>query len=249
MEYVIRHNPEINPAVIETNPNSIEPVHKTIQPEEKMQTRGTYDIPKAATVFIYGGNLGKPQGIDFLISVLMANDRKQDRFFIIVGSGTEFPKIQKWFDRNQPKNAKLLSGLPKDEYDQLVQACDVGMIFLDKRFTIPNFPSRLLSYLEFEMPVIAGTDRNTDLGKIIEENNFGLWAESGDLDKMNQHIDYICQNADARQLMGVNGYSYLLGHYTAKHSYEIIMNHFRELRKPVRSAPYEHKYQIRQRQK
>ena len=227
VEYVIRHNPEINPGVIETNPNSIEPVRKTIQPEEKMQARRKYDIPTAATVFIYGGNLGKPQGIDFLISVLMANDGKQDRFFIIVGSGTEFPKIQKWFERNQPKNARLLSGLPKYEYDQLVQSCDVGMIFLDKRFTIPNFPSRLLSYLEFEMPVIAGTDRNTDLGKIIEENKFGLWAESGDLDKMNQHVDYICQNADTRQIMGANGYSYLLGHYTTKHSYEIIMNHFK----------------------
>jgi len=229
--YVIRHNPEINQDVVEVNPNSIDPVRKKIRPEEKMQARRKHDIPADATVFIYGGNLGKPQGIDFLTSVLAANDGKKDRFFIIVGSGTEFPKIQNWFERNQPKNAKLLSGLPKQEYDQLVQSCDVGMIFLDQRFTIPNFPSRLLSYIEFEMPVIAATDRNTDIGKIIEENNFGLWAESGDLDKMNQRIDYICQNPDARQSMGANGYAYLLGHYTTKHSYEIIMNHFSNLNK------------------
>lgn len=223
--YVIHHNPEINPDVIETNPNSIEPVCKIIQSEEKTQARHKYDIPTTATVFIYGGNLGKPQGIDFLISVLMSNDKKQDRFFIIVGAGTEFPKIQKWFERNQPKNARLLPVLQKDEYDQLLQSCDVGMIFLDKRFTIPNFPSRLLSYIEYKIPVIAATDKNTDLGQVIEENKFGLWAESGDLEKMNQLIDYFCKNISIIQLMGEKGYNYLLKHYTTKKSYEIIIDH------------------------
>ena len=29
------------------------------------------------------------------------------------------------------------------------------MIFLDSRFTIPNFPSRLLSYLQAGLPVIT----------------------------------------------------------------------------------------------
>ena len=50
-------------------------------------------------------------------------------------------------------NAKLYPYLPKEEYDELVPACDVGLILLDPRFTIPNFPSRLLTYMEFSMPV------------------------------------------------------------------------------------------------
>lgn len=71
---------------------------------------------------------------------------------MIVGSGTEFSKVQTWFTTNTPGNALLLAGLPKNEYDQLIQSCDVGLIFLDRRFTIPNFPSRMLSYLEYKMP-------------------------------------------------------------------------------------------------
>ena len=46
----------------------------------------------------------------------------------------------------KPENMKLMSKLPKDDYDRMVAACDVGLIFLDHRFTIPNFPSRLLLY-------------------------------------------------------------------------------------------------------
>jgi len=37
------------------------------------------------------------------------------------------------------------------------------MIFLDYRFQIPNFPSRLLSYMAAGMPVIVATDPNTDM--------------------------------------------------------------------------------------
>ena len=227
VSYLIQHNNEINTDVVEVNPNSIEPCRKMLSPEEKLLIKSQHDIPENKTIFIYGGNLGKPQGLGFLISVLEANDKKTDCFFIIVGTGTEFVKIQKWFETNKPTNAILLSGLLKYEYDHLVQSCDVGMIFLDRRFTIPNFPSRLLSYLEYKMPVIASTDRNTDLGQIIEENDFGFWCESGDLQKINQHIDFFCEKIVNRQLMGENGYRYLLSHYTTKQSYEIIMDHFK----------------------
>ena len=70
---------------------------------------------------------------------------------MVVGSGTEFPRMLKWFNKERPANLLLMEALPKNEYDRLVQACDVGMIFLDSRFTIPNFPSRLLSYMECRM--------------------------------------------------------------------------------------------------
>ena len=83
---------------------------------------------------------------------------------MIIGSGTEFTRIQKWFEKFQPQNALLISVLPKNDYDKLLAACDVGLIFLNKNFTIPNYPSRLLSYLEMKMPVIAATDPNTDIG-------------------------------------------------------------------------------------
>ncbi|MCZ2553024.1 glycosyltransferase WbuB, partial [Bacteroides fragilis] len=87
-----------------------------------------------------------------------------------------------WFEANHPDNSMLLSSLPKKEYDDLVKACDIGLIFLDRRFTIPNYPSRLLSYLENRMPVLLATDMNTDIGRIAERNGYGFWTENGNLD-------------------------------------------------------------------
>lgn len=222
VDYVIRNNPDIDRAKVEVNPNSIEPVSNFSNDNEKASIREQYGIPLEATAFIYGGNLGKPQGIDFLLTVLSSNKERKDIFFIIVGSGTEFLKVNEWFTNNKPINSILLSGLPKCEYDQLIQSCNVGLIFLDHRFTIPNFPSRLLSYLEYKMPIIAATDKNTDLGKIMEENEFGYWCESGDLAKFNETIGLL-RNKELLIKMGENGYNYLLNNYTSFNSYSKII--------------------------
>ena len=116
--------------------------------------------------------------------------------------------------------------MPKSEYDIIVNSCDVGLIFLDNRFTIPNFPSRLLSYMEASLPVLAATDKNTDLGKVITNGNFGMWCESNNFSDFNEKLSLLC-DIDTRKKMGANARAYLEKNYTVKRSYEIIMNHFK----------------------
>ena len=116
---------------------------------------------------------------------------------------------------------ELMTSIPRDDFDQMIASCDVGMIFLDHRFTIPNFPSRLLSYMQARLPVLACTDPNTDIGKVITNGGFGWWCESNDIKRFGEVIDE-CVHSDIVG-MGNIGYQYLLDHYTAEKSYKIIM--------------------------
>lgn len=225
MDYILKHNPEIPRHTVEVCPNAIEPLNIKKDKELMQKVRLKYNIPLDKTVFIYGGNLGKPQGIDFLIECLEANKHNQQVYFIIAGSGTELNKLKKYFDHNKPDNAQLFGQMPKLDYEALANSCDVGLIFLDKRFTIPNFPSRLLSYMQASMPVLAATDVNTDLGQVIEKGQFGFWCESGNLGEFNEKVKSLC-NQDLRREMGLNARQYLEDNYTARHSYDIIMKHF-----------------------
>lgn len=226
VDYVLKHNPELSADIVEVCPNSIEPINIDVNDKQRTDIRQKYGIPLDKTVFIYGGNLGKPQGIEFLIKCLKSNQDNEDVFFLIVGSGTEFNKLKSYFDTEKPNNAKLLDQLPKADYDMLANSCDVGLIFLDNRFTIPNFPSRLLSYMQASMPVLAATDVNTDIGKVIEEGKFGFWCESKDVSVFNDNVNKLCDPI-LRKEMGSNARRYLEENYTVKHSYEIIMKHFR----------------------
>lgn len=193
VEYVLKHNSWIAHNKIEENPNSIDPIEIDYSVSDKERIRKRFEIPLNKKVFVYGGNLGKPQGLDFLLSIIISCTR-DDVFFLIVGTGTQFVKIETWLKKNIVKNTKLLKGLPKKDYDNLLGVCDVGMIFLHQNFTIPNFPSRLLSYLEMKMPVLAATDSFTDIGLIIESNKCGYSVEAGDLSGALRCIDRLCSD-------------------------------------------------------
>lgn len=225
--YLLKHNPTIDKQRVEVAPNSIEiaPTPKK-NADERKQILHRYGIPSDKIIFIYGGNLGKPQGIPFLIKCLEANMNRKDCHFIIVGNGTEYAKMLHWHTTNQPNNVTLLPFLPKDEYDQLVMASDIGLIFLDYHFTIPNFPSRILPYMQYCMPIIAATDPHTDIGLIVKENRFGLSCLSNDVNAFTICVDDILR-VDHKQ-MGYEAYKYLCNNYSIEHTYNAIVTHLKK---------------------
>ena len=222
VENVKQNNPEIDNYRVEVCPNCIEVVDKSINEEERRSIRKKYDIPLEKRVFVYGGNLGKPQGIDFLIECLHSQENSKDNYFLIVGDGTEYGKIEEFVKSSNQNNIRLMKRLPQEDYDTMVGACDVGMIFLDHRFTIPNFPSRVLSYMQAKIPVLACTDSNTDIGKIIEEAGFGSWCESNDVNGFVECVNKIMQI----QSVAEKEWNYLNKYYSTRNGYDIIMKHF-----------------------
>lgn len=221
VDYVIRHNPEVDPKIVEVCPNSVEVIDKSIDAKTREAIRNKYGIPLDKKVFVYGGNLGKPQGIPFIIECLKKCADIEEAYFLIVGDGTEYGLLEEYVNNSRQKNLKLMKSLPKEDYDTMVGACDVGMIFLDHRFTIPNFPSRLLSYMQAKIPVMAVTDSNTDIGKVITENGFGWWCESENADTF-RHFLISSFKCDYVQ-MGDVAYANLCELYSIEHSYETII--------------------------
>ena len=233
VEFLLKHNPEVKTDRVEVAPNSIDLNYDDYLDNDEGQLKAAriyirkkYDLPLDKPIFIYGGNLGKPQGIPYLIECLEANKKRTDCYFVVVGSGTEYARLKAWYDLNlnDNLNVKVMKGLPKADYDLLVRSCDVGMIFLDHRFTIPNYPSRLLSYLENKMPVLCATDVNTDIGKIAEENGYGFWCESVNPENFTALVDKML--ASDRKAMGEKGYEFLKNNYLVEHTYNAIMKHF-----------------------
>lgn len=225
VRFLIEHNPQVNPDKVEICPNSVELIEEDSEiPLRRNEIRSKYNLPLDKPIFIYGGNLGIPQGIPFLIDCLEANANRCDCHFVVVGTGTSYQELENWYNKYEPKSITLMSGLPKADYDQLVQVCDVGLIFLDYRFTIPNFPSRLLSYLECKMPVIACTDPNCDTGTIAEENGFGFYSPSNDVQAFTDTVNRML-NSDMTA-MGEKGYEFLKQNYLVENAYNVIMNHF-----------------------
>ena len=69
-EYVLKHNPAIDAAKVEICPNSVKLQERLKGDRKESELLKELNIPASKRIFIYGGNLGKPQGIDFLLKVI-----------------------------------------------------------------------------------------------------------------------------------------------------------------------------------
>lgn len=226
VKYILEHNPEVSNSKVEICPNSYNPSSEVVMSKEETESiRKKYNLPDDKPVLIYGGNLGKPQGIHFLIECLDASKNRDDCHFIVVGNGTEYAKLESWYKEMKPSNVSLYQRLPKEDYDKLASTCDVGLIFLDYRFTIPNYPSRLLPYLMQKKAVLAVTDPNCDTGPIAEANGYGYWCPSNDVKAFSAVLDKLLK--DDLVKMGENGYAFYLNNYTVQHTYDAIIKHLK----------------------
>lgn len=232
LRYILKHNNYLHPEKIEICPNTLTTQQKKYSKSEIKKIRQKYSLPLDKTLYIYGGNLGKPQGIDFLCDVLLRNKDEENMYFLIIGSGTEYQKLHNFIHNNRLQNIKLIPQMSRLDYEDVVHSADVGMIFLDIRFTIPNFPSRLLSYMQASLPIMAATDTNSDLSSLIEENKLGHWCRSDDVEEFHLKSKLFIDKDYANKL-GANSQNFFEKNFTSTHAVNIILNKIKKIEKVV----------------
>jgi glycosyltransferase involved in cell wall biosynthesis len=174
-------------------------------------------------VAIFGGNFGIPQKIEFLIEVAEKLEKK-DIIFLFVGEGTEKSKLRKMVLDKNLENVRIIDQLPRDEYLEFLKACDIGLINLSNKFTIPNIPSRTLSYWSLRLPVLAAVDENTDYGELLEKSGGGLWSVTGDTEAYIANLISFYENPEKKKRMGENGYNYLVKELNSEIAYKTIIS-------------------------
>ena len=76
--------------------------------------------------------------------------------------------------------------------------------------------------MQAKIPVLACTDKNTDIGKVIVESKFGWWSESKNVQDFSDIVKNISE--DQIKQFGLNGYQCLKERYSVEQAYDIIMN-------------------------
>ena len=231
IEFITKNNPWLPAQKVEVCPNGIIPTtdkELSIIKSEKRIIRRNYNIPVDSVVFLYGGNISRAQGIPFIKTVLteLTKHPVPNTYFLFVGSGNEYDELEKHIKSLNNQQIKIMPYVPKNEFDKIIGAVDVGMVFLDSSFTIANIPSRTLAHMDMEQPIIAATDDYTDYREIIEKNELGLWCLSGDIKKMINNIKILSSDELFRKKCGINSRLYLLNNSNAKLAYSIIMNSY-----------------------
>lgn len=222
--YILAHNsiPK-EKVVLFPNTKSV----ATAPEKTKAEIRKIFGIPLDKTVFLFGGNIGIPQSPDYIISCAKALLKEENAFLVIVGRGTHAAYVKNAL--TQYDNFRILEDLPRDTYERLLFSCDVGLVFLDKRFTIPNFPSRILSYMNAKLPVLAAIDDTSDLRELISSAGCGFCCRSDNTEDFMLYAKRLLLNPDLQKEMGECGFRYFKEHLTAEKSVHFLENYVKSL--------------------
>lgn len=176
-------------------------------------------------IIVFGGNMGKPQGLEFLLSLAEKNIKNENIKFLFIGKGNEKDKLKKIVKNRTLKNVQFVEFVPREEYENLISVCDVGIVSLHSCFTIPNIPSKTIDYFKLSLPILAFTDKNTDYPVILEEEaKAGLFCFYGDLKNAQDKLMILYGNENLRKELGNNGRKYYEEYLGVENAYMTILN-------------------------
>ena len=129
----------------------------------------------------YAGNLGNSQNVDILLSCAEALKNNANIDFIIFGDGSEKEKFKKKLSSSQLTNIHLFPLQPIERMAQVYSLGDASFITCKQGVGVGAFPSKSVAIMATGTPVISSYDLNSDLCRIIAENQVGLCADAEDV--------------------------------------------------------------------
>ena len=177
-------------------------------------------------VAVFGGNIGLPQELEFLLELAKEYKERSDIVFLIIGKGAQKEKIVNIINSEELSNVIITDYIPRNDYQNLLQQCVIGLINLNRTFTIPNMPCKIVDYFNASIPILASTDKNTDLKQFLQDAKAGLWSETGDLEAYKSNFEKLFNDKNLRKELGKNGRKFLEENLNVEKAYQIIMKHF-----------------------
>ncbi len=220
IDYVKVHNPEVSAEKLHELKNYQKP-YKGFGSDPDLIKR-KYGIAEKFVV-VFGGNMGKPQQLENVLALAVSVIQIPDIVFLLLGEGVQMNKIEAEAKAKGLTNINIQRTIAKQEYQDLLRVCDVGLISLHKDFTIPNIPSKALDYFNVGIPVLASLDLATDFGEILDEEKCGLWSYAGDHQHLHKNLLKLYQSPDLTSTMGQNGNKYFNERLTPEIAYKTII--------------------------
>lgn len=158
---------------------------------DRNEIRNRNGLPIDRPIAVFGGQITEGRGVeDILSAAAIAVDRRPDLIFLLVGRGRLVSLVQRRIAAGG-SNIILLDAVPRDDYIQLVAACDIGIVATVANTEVPTFPSKTIDYLRAGLPIVASVEKTTDYGEFVSSRGIGLAVDAGQPKKLFEAVTRI----------------------------------------------------------
>lgn len=131
-------------------------------------------------IFLYAGNMGHPNDLESLVWCAEKIRKKKEIHFIFLGAGVKKNWLKKTVRDKKLENITILDPQPRSKQNIFLNACDVGLVSLVKKMWGVSMPSRTYNILAAGKPILAITEKDSELAKVLEEDSVGWFVAPGE---------------------------------------------------------------------
>lgn len=167
-------------------------------------------------IILFGGIMGPAQGMELVVEIARKITDLKDLVFLLVGDGSEKPKVEELINRYSLKNVVIKSFVSKEEYPYLVRDSDVGLVCLSGNNKTSFVPGKILGYMAAAKPIVAFLNKESDGFEVIKKANCGYAVVSDSLEESEKIIRKIYNEKNKLKQLGENGFKYALDNLTVE---------------------------------
>jgi colanic acid biosynthesis glycosyl transferase WcaI len=177
-------------------------------------------------VVLYAGNMGYPNDLETIVGAAeLLRDERTIRF-VFLGSGAKLPWLKRRVAELALTNVVILDPRPREEQNEFLSGCDLGIVSLVPEMKGVSVPSRTYNLLASGKPIIGIVDSESEVGRIILEFQIGAVIANGDPKGFSEAVRRFAESPEELDQMGKRAREIALTEYdqeTALNAYRRFM--------------------------
>ena len=170
-----------------------------------------YSLDRNKFYICYSGNIGHSQNLPMLLETAkrLAIELPEVQF-VLIGEGAAKEEFVNKVDEEKLDNITILPFQDYEDIAHVFSLGDVGLIMSKPGIGKSSVPSKTWSIMAAERPVLASFDEDSELSKLVNENEYGIAVDAGDVDKLCQAIRTLYKDSKRVKDMGQQARKYVV---------------------------------------
>jgi glycosyltransferase involved in cell wall biosynthesis len=190
---------------------------REITPVSKKNEWANRHLVADKTCIVYSGTLGLKHNPSILSAAAEYFRKHQEVVFIVISEGLGAAFLQKEKEKQQLDNLLLLPFQDFRDMSQVLGTADILLAILENDAGAYSVPSKVLSYLCAEKPIVLAMPPDNLSASIVLDNKAGYCIAPDNMQGFFRQIEKLITDPALRREMGRNGRTYAEKNFDIEH--------------------------------
>ena len=140
-------------------------------------------------VIMYSGNMGKAHPVEILIELAVKFRNDNDIFFLLIGGGEKYQKMESLIQKNNLHNIIILPWQDTSVLPFTLSGADLALVTVGNEASDLSIPSKTYNLMSVGTPIICVAPPNAALARLVESDKIGVVFQNTELDKIADFIN------------------------------------------------------------